>query len=103
MGLAKMAKYQPGGSKFDFLLWEFLFGCLVDKMHAFETGGIFFSFFDFCRTVPHWPVESSWVAPFQMVNPRSGGLIWFVYYSGGLEMLDDDSGFKPYYRKETCE
>ena len=52
MGLAKWQNItQPSGSKFDFLLWEFLFGCLVDEMHAFITGDIFFSFFDFCRIV----------------------------------------------------
>ena len=46
MGLAKWQNItQPSGSKFDFLLWEFLFGCLVDKMHAFKTVGIFFSVF----------------------------------------------------------
>ena len=38
-----------------------------------------------------------------MVNPRSGGLIWFVSYNGRVKMIDNDSGFKPYYRKETFE
>ena len=55
---------------------------------------------------PHWPIELLGMAPYpmtSMVNTRSGGLIWFVSYNGRVEMIDNDSGFKPYYRKETFE
>ena len=52
MGLAKWQNItQPSGSKFDFLLWEFLFGCHVENMHAFIKGDIFLGFFYFGRKV----------------------------------------------------
>ena len=51
MSLAKWQNItQPSGSKFDFLLWRFLFWCHADEMHVCITGAIVLVFSDLGRT-----------------------------------------------------